>query len=206
MCGVVGFWSHGRPEQTRAAVRDMIAASQHRGPDASGSVEIPLATSSLVLGHTRLSILDLSDASRQPMHDADSGFLAHLQRRDLQLPPVARGAGDAGREVLHLGRHRSSAAGAGAMGRSGARQTGRHVRLRLLGWPRAPSPARARSHGHQAALLLPCGTRLRLRFGSESARTRPHLSFDSGSRRDGFVPHLRRGDRAEHHLPRNPRT
>jgi asparagine synthase (glutamine-hydrolysing) len=45
----------------------------HRGPDASGSVEIPLATSSLVLGHTRLSILDLSDASRQPMHDADSG-------------------------------------------------------------------------------------------------------------------------------------
>ncbi len=73
MCGVVGVWSHGRPEQARAAVRDMIAASMHRGPDASGSVEIPLATSNLVLGHTRLSILDLSDASRQPMHDADSG-------------------------------------------------------------------------------------------------------------------------------------
>jgi asparagine synthase (glutamine-hydrolysing) len=69
MCGVVGLWSHGRPEQTRAAVRDMIAASHHRGPDASGSIEIPLDTSSLVLGHTRLSILDLSDASGQPMHD-----------------------------------------------------------------------------------------------------------------------------------------
>ena len=73
MCGVVGIWSHGRPEQARAAVRDMIAASMHRGPDASGSVEIPLATPSLVLGHTRLSILDLSDASGQPMHDLDSG-------------------------------------------------------------------------------------------------------------------------------------
>jgi asparagine synthase (glutamine-hydrolysing) len=51
----------------------MIAASMHRGPDASGSVEIPLATPSLVLGHTRLSILDLSYASGQPMHDLDSG-------------------------------------------------------------------------------------------------------------------------------------
>jgi asparagine synthase (glutamine-hydrolysing) len=73
MCGIMGFLSEGRPEQTRAAVRDMIAASRHRGPDASGSVEIPLATGGLVLGHTRLSIIDLSDGSRQPMHDAESG-------------------------------------------------------------------------------------------------------------------------------------
>src|ERR1035438_10638592 len=73
MCGIMGILSAGKPEQTRAAVRAMIAASRHRGPDASGSVEIPLATSSLVLGHTRLSILDLSDGSRQPMPDAESG-------------------------------------------------------------------------------------------------------------------------------------
>jgi asparagine synthase (glutamine-hydrolysing) len=73
MCGIMGVLSDGRPEQTRAAVRDMMAASKHRGPDASGSVEIPLATSSLILGHTRLSILDLSDGSRQPMLDAESG-------------------------------------------------------------------------------------------------------------------------------------
>jgi asparagine synthase (glutamine-hydrolysing) len=73
MCGIVGILSDGRTEQTRAAVRDMIAASRHRGPDASGSIEIPLATGSLLLGHTRLSILDLSDGSRQPMHDAPSG-------------------------------------------------------------------------------------------------------------------------------------
>jgi asparagine synthase (glutamine-hydrolysing) len=73
MCGIVGFLSDGRPEQTRAAVRAMVAASRHRGPDADGSVEIPLATGSLVLGHTRLSILDLSDGSRQPMHHAESG-------------------------------------------------------------------------------------------------------------------------------------
>jgi asparagine synthase (glutamine-hydrolysing) len=73
MCGIMGFLSDGKPEQTRAAVRAMIAASRHRGPDASGSVEISLATGSLVLGHTRLSIIDLSDGSRQPMPDVESG-------------------------------------------------------------------------------------------------------------------------------------
>src|ERR1019366_3852761 len=73
MCGIMGVLSDGRSEQARAAVRDMITASQHRGPDASGSVAIPLAAGSLVLGHTRLSIIDLSDGSRQPMQDAESG-------------------------------------------------------------------------------------------------------------------------------------
>ena len=73
MCGIMGILSDGRPEETRAAVRDMMAASQHRGPDARGNVEIPLATGSLVLGHTRLSIVDLSDGSRQPIQDAESG-------------------------------------------------------------------------------------------------------------------------------------
>jgi asparagine synthase (glutamine-hydrolysing) len=73
MCGIVGILSDGRTEQIRTAVRDMIAASRHRGPDATGSIEIPLATGNLLLGHTRLSILDLSDGSRQPMHDVPSG-------------------------------------------------------------------------------------------------------------------------------------
>lgn len=73
MCGIMGFLSDGRPEQTRAAVCDMMASSRHRGPDASGSLEIPFAESRLVLGHTRLSIIDLSDGSRQPMQDAKSG-------------------------------------------------------------------------------------------------------------------------------------
>jgi asparagine synthase (glutamine-hydrolysing) len=73
MCGIMGFLSDGRPEQTRAAVRDMMTASRHRGPDASGSIEIPFADSRLVLGHRRLSIIDLSDGSRQPMQHAESG-------------------------------------------------------------------------------------------------------------------------------------
>jgi asparagine synthase (glutamine-hydrolysing) len=81
MCGIMGILSDGRPEETRAAVRDMMAASTHRGPDGRGSVEISLGRfdseighdCGLVLGHTRLSIIDLSDDSRQPMQELESG-------------------------------------------------------------------------------------------------------------------------------------
>ena len=73
MCGIMGILRDGAAEQTRAALRHMIAASRHRGPDASGSTEIPLASGNLMLGHTRLSIIDLSDDSGQPMQDAESG-------------------------------------------------------------------------------------------------------------------------------------
>ena len=73
----MGILSGGRPAGTRAAVRDMMAASGHRGPDGCGSVEIALAgfggNGQLALGHTRLSIIDLSDGSRQPMQDAETG-------------------------------------------------------------------------------------------------------------------------------------
>jgi asparagine synthase (glutamine-hydrolysing) len=72
MCGIMGILSDGRPEETRAAVHAMMAASGHRGPDGCGSMEIALGDFSLVLGHTRLSIIDLSDGSRQPMRDAES--------------------------------------------------------------------------------------------------------------------------------------
>src|SRR5271155_2479065 len=82
MCGIMGILSDGRPEEMRAAVRDMMAASGHRGPDGRGSVEIPLSRFDgeagsgcelAVLGQTRLSIIDLSDGSRQPMQDLESG-------------------------------------------------------------------------------------------------------------------------------------
>jgi asparagine synthase (glutamine-hydrolysing) len=73
MCGIMGLMSDGRPEGTRATVREMMSAARHRGPDGSGSVEIALQAGTLVLGHTRLSIIDLSDDSRQPMQDAETG-------------------------------------------------------------------------------------------------------------------------------------
>jgi len=74
MCGIAGavFWHAAPParEQDRI-VMSMVDALAHRGPDGRGvvrcsideSVRAPQAT----LGHTRLSIIDLSDRARQPM-------------------------------------------------------------------------------------------------------------------------------------------
>jgi len=65
MCGiclVIGAEHSNRD----AAVMRMVAAQRHRGPDASGLV----GSSSCLLGHTRLSIIDLSTGS-QPMTSAD---------------------------------------------------------------------------------------------------------------------------------------
>jgi len=73
MCGIMGIFGEGRGEQARAVVREMMRAGRHRGPDGSGSVEIESGERRLVLGHTRLAIIDLSEGSGQPMRDEESG-------------------------------------------------------------------------------------------------------------------------------------
>ncbi|MFH1060904.1 MAG: asparagine synthase (glutamine-hydrolyzing) [Pseudomonadota bacterium] len=62
MCGICGYsW------QDEGLVQAMCASLRHRGPDAHGHFAGPEAT----LGHTRLSIIDLSERGRQPMHNED---------------------------------------------------------------------------------------------------------------------------------------
>jgi len=76
MCCIAGLLlSEGPTNEGRSAVGRMISASRHRGPDTSGCVEIPLATGTLALGHARLSIIDLSVSSSQPMHDSAGSWL-----------------------------------------------------------------------------------------------------------------------------------
>jgi len=66
MCGVAAVV--GRTDAT-ATVRPLVAALAHRGPDADGLWSSADAT--VALGHTRLSILDLSPAGSQPMTSPD---------------------------------------------------------------------------------------------------------------------------------------
>lgn len=74
MCGILGQYfptagerSTGSRERTRTAQRLL----GHRGPDDRGLVEIPLGCGTLLLGHTRLSIIDLSAGGHQPMRSSD---------------------------------------------------------------------------------------------------------------------------------------
>lgn len=70
MCGIAGiFGVEGLPDP-KATMARMTNALAHRGPDAGGVWH----EGPLVLGHRRLSIIDLQAASDQPMHSADGRY------------------------------------------------------------------------------------------------------------------------------------
>ena len=90
MCGIAGIYNF---KDARAIepelLRRMTDVIRHRGPDADGIY----VNGNIGLGHRRLSIIDLSEAGRQPMFSADQqlaivfngeiyNFLDH--RADLQ--------------------------------------------------------------------------------------------------------------------------
>jgi asparagine synthase (glutamine-hydrolysing) len=71
MCGIAGFLPTSRaPETDRALVADLCAALAHRGPDAQGVV----SSGPMVLGHRRLSIIDLRPEAGQPMANEDESL------------------------------------------------------------------------------------------------------------------------------------
>ncbi len=71
MCGINGiFLKHTDNINISNVVSSMNIKLAHRGPDDNGIWVND--SQSLALGHTRLSILDLSKAGHQPMHDAHS--------------------------------------------------------------------------------------------------------------------------------------
>ena len=67
MCGIAGIAGLKGLEAPNALVKRMTDREAHRGPDAEGIWN----GGDVVLGHRRLSIIDLSAASNQPLHSAD---------------------------------------------------------------------------------------------------------------------------------------
>jgi asparagine synthase (glutamine-hydrolysing) len=73
MCGIVGGLATGQEQkQLRPAIERALQKLMHRGPDDHGLYVSQQET--CVLGHTRLSILDLSPAGHQPMRTMDGRF------------------------------------------------------------------------------------------------------------------------------------
>jgi asparagine synthase (glutamine-hydrolysing) len=66
VCGIAGILGAVTPDDT-ARVQRMVATIRYRGPNARRWAGFPKA----VLGHARLSILDLSDRGLQPMFSPD---------------------------------------------------------------------------------------------------------------------------------------
>lgn len=68
MCGIVGIISHREVSFNIEAALDVI---KHRGPDSGRSVAYQHGDFQVLLGHRRLSIIDLSDLGNQPMTEGD---------------------------------------------------------------------------------------------------------------------------------------
>lgn len=73
MCGIAGVLSTSGLDPARQSVERMLTAARHRGPDATRQHTVSLPHGHLVLGHTRLAIIDLSHDSDQPMIDPETG-------------------------------------------------------------------------------------------------------------------------------------
>lgn len=72
MCGIVGYAGNSGAISESLLV-EMRDALTHRGPDAAGLWSSP--DGSVILGHRRLSIIDLSPTGAQPMVSADKRFV-----------------------------------------------------------------------------------------------------------------------------------
>jgi asparagine synthase (glutamine-hydrolysing) len=72
MCGINGIISAGISEQKgKELLNKMNTCLSHRGPDADGTWN----SENVFLGHRRLSIIDLSEASNQPMVSNDGRYV-----------------------------------------------------------------------------------------------------------------------------------
>jgi asparagine synthase (glutamine-hydrolysing) len=115
MCGIAGlfnFRSHLPVE--REALEHMGAALQHRGPDQSGV----FVDADVGLSHRRLSIIDLSEAARQPMTNEDGSVILTFNGEIynfIQLREELRAAGHVFRSmsdtevIVHLWEDRGTA-------------------------------------------------------------------------------------------------
>ena len=96
MCGIIGIINSQNKKKVDKAIRSI----EHRGPDATRVMTFGNA----VLGHTRLSILDLSETGSQPMISSDGRFAIvfngeiynadKLLAEEIQIKDFLRGTSD----------------------------------------------------------------------------------------------------------------
>lgn len=70
MCGIAGIYSF-RSIELEPIIKKAVASLESRGPDSNGF----FVKDNVALGHTRLSIIDTSDAGSQPFMDASGNYV-----------------------------------------------------------------------------------------------------------------------------------
>jgi len=85
MCGITGYFSFtesGKPNLDK--IDDSLDSLKHRGPDGYGIYR----GEDVVLGHARLSIIDISDAASQPFFSPDKKFVLIFNGEIFNFPEL----------------------------------------------------------------------------------------------------------------------
>ena len=68
MCGICGYFE---PQANASVLQAMVGSLSHRGPDGKGQ----WISQNAAFGHTRLAVIDLSEAASQPMRTLDDRYV-----------------------------------------------------------------------------------------------------------------------------------
>ena len=90
MCGIAGLVGPLDRTGSSEAIGRMIDAQKHRGPDASGE----FLDDGIALGHTRLKIIDLSEAGAQPFVSPDGRYTMVFNGEIYNYKSIASELGD----------------------------------------------------------------------------------------------------------------
>lgn len=74
MCGIAGSYIKDSDSQLKVRLENALRQIHHRGPDDAGADFFSIPDGLVTLGHTRLSIIDLTSAGHQPMRSSDGRF------------------------------------------------------------------------------------------------------------------------------------
>ncbi|MFK5986983.1 MAG: N-acetylglutaminylglutamine amidotransferase [Pseudomonadota bacterium] len=86
MCGICGIYHTDGKEPEFSSLAAMLQKLVRRGPDHEGT----FSDGGLALGHRRLSIIDLSERSDQPMVDSDTGLVIVFNGTIYNYPQLKR--------------------------------------------------------------------------------------------------------------------
>jgi asparagine synthase (glutamine-hydrolysing) len=75
MCGLAGVFGSFQAGATKTIIEKMLAVQSHRGPDGQGVWHGVVQGTNIGLGHRRLKVIDLSEASAQPMLSEDGRYI-----------------------------------------------------------------------------------------------------------------------------------
>ena len=75
MCGIIGSFFRENPSDFSLRFDSALLELNKRGPDFKDYISTTLSKGVLTLGHTRLSIIDLSNNANQPMKSSDGRYV-----------------------------------------------------------------------------------------------------------------------------------